>query len=55
MRKEGETFVKIMDKARGTEFRSMVSSWKRDPRFMDVLDTEGDGAWEIHSHSKASL
>ena len=35
--------MKLMDKARGTEFRSgMVSSWKRDPRFMDVLDTDGD-------------
>ena len=37
-----------MDKARGTELRSgMVSSWKRGPRVMDVLDTDVDGKVSI--------
>ena len=41
---EGETFMKIVDRLEGTEFRSsMALLQKRDPSFADALDIGNDG------------
>ena len=41
---EGETFMKIVDRLEGTEFRSsMALMQKRDPSFADALDIGNDG------------
>ena len=41
---EGETFMKIVDRLEGTEFRSsMALMQKHDPSFVDALDIGNDG------------